>query len=804
MKNRPFKILIYTLVFCFNIKVICAEENQINFSAKNIETIENNKIIASNDVELTNNKNLFIKSENLTFDKKDEIYTLEDNVFLKDTINEIEIKSNKIIYEKKNNLFLSYGYTEIIKNKDYKFESTDIVFDRLNQIIFSQNKATFKDNDQNILELDGFRVKILENVLKSKYSKFIDKEKNIFEINNFKYNFKIDSFLGSDVKLNDNNLIKNDKNLIPRVKSNSIIHDNKNTVFKKAVYTNCKKRDGCPPWLLTAEEVSHDKTNKTINYKNTWLKFYDFPVMYFPKFFHPDPSVKRRSGFLTPVFSSEKNSGSYFNIPYFFAMAENKDFTFSPRIYDDNKVLYQGEYRHFTKNSENIIDASIKNNNLFLLDDNSTESHFFYKSKIDVKNNLFDFSDLKLQVQSTSSDNYLKTYDLKSPLIESQTTMLSKLTFEGSNENLDLLLSTEIYEDLSKKKDSDRYEYIFPNIEISKELETSMEGSLTLNNNGYFKQYDTNINESVLINNLSYKSLDKISASGFITNFEMLIKNFNSEANNSQKLKNETDTSLSGIYQLTTKLPMKKKGSKYNSSLTPIFVAKFNPIKSKNLRTNDNFVDYTNIYSINRIGSNETLESGQSFTLGSEYSIYDNENDNIEIFNFNLATSVRDKKNDDLPLKSSLNQKTSNIVGQMNLNTNKYFDLGYDFLIDNNIDQFNYHKIKSSFTINNFVSSFEFIEENNFIGKESFVSNETSLKLDENKDIKFKTRKNKKTDLTEYYNLIYQYKMDCLTAGIEYQKNYYNDESLKPNEKIFFSITIMPFENKINSPSINK
>ena len=46
--------------------------------------------------------------------------------------------------------------------------------------------------------------------------------------------------------------------------------------------------------------------------------------------------------------------------------------------------------------------------------------------------------------------------------------------------------------------------------------------------------------------------------------------------------------------------------------------------------------------------------------------------------------------------------------------------------------------------------------------------------------------------------------MDCLTAGIEYQKNYYNDESLKPNEKIFFSITIMPFENKINSPSINK
>ena len=64
-----------------------------------------------------------------------------------------------------------------------------------------------------------------------------------------------------------------------------------------------------------------------------------------------------------------------------------------------------------------------------------------------------------------------------------------------------------------------------------------------------------------------------------------------------------------------------------------------------------------------------------------------------------------------------------------------------------------------------------FIEENNDIGNESFIANETSLKIDANKNLKFKTRKNKKTDLTEYYNLIYQYKMDCLTAGIEYKKD---------------------------------
>ena len=61
--------------------------------------------------------------------------------------------------------------------------------------------------------------------------------------------------------------------------------------------------------------------------------------------------------------------------------------------------------------------------------------------------------------------------------------------------------------------------------------------------------------------------------------------------------------------------------------------------------------------------------------------------------------------------------------------------------------------------------------------------------------MKYRTRRNKKTDLTEYYNLIYEYKNDCLTAAIQYM-NYYSDKDLKPNEEIF-SISIVPFS-KIN------
>ena len=51
---------------------------------------------------------------------------------------------------------------------------------------------------------------------------------------------------------------------------------------------------------IISRKIRHNKSKKIIDYQNVWLKIYDIPVVYFPKFFHPDPTVKRQSGFLIP------------------------------------------------------------------------------------------------------------------------------------------------------------------------------------------------------------------------------------------------------------------------------------------------------------------------------------------------------------------------------------------------------------------------------------------------------------------------------------------------------------------------
>ena len=39
---------------------------------------------------------------------------------------------------------------------------------------------------------------------------------------------------------------------------------------------------------------------------------------------------------------------------------------------------------------------------------------------------------------------------------------------------------------------------------------------------------------------------------------------------------------------------------------------------------------------------------------------------------------------------------------------------------------------------------------------------------------------------------MYQYKNDCLAASIEYDKNFYNDNDVQPNENLVFKLTIIP------------
>ena len=549
------KLKIFFYIFFILLGLINnAKLNELNFEAKNIDTKNNELITASNEVIITDQSGNKIFADKLEIDSKNKIYTIYSNVVYKDYLNSITIKTNKIIFNELKNSFISVGLTEINKDDKYFINSSDILFNRNKNLLSSDKKTNLTDTLNNKIDVSKFDIFLDENKFVGHEAKMIDEELNIYNLEKIFYDFSQKKIFGKEININQNNKFLSEKMHLPRSKSRSLILEDDNLFLNKTVYTNCKKRDGCPPWIIQAEEMNHNKKMKRVNYKNATLKFYDVPVLYFPKFFHPDPNVDRQSGFLTPKFSGQ-NSKSYLNLPYFFAISKSSDFTFSPRFYENSQNLYQGEYRHITKNTNHIFDFSIKNSSPLLLDNNSSDTHLFYNSSLKTKFNFFDYSGINFKIQNVSDEKYLKTHNVKSPIIDSQSSLSSIIDFTGSNDDLEFSISSEVYEDLSKSNESDRYEFILPNFNLTKELSSNLEGLLEFNSLGYNKLYETNINEKVLVNNFSYKSLNKTSNLGFISNYQLNIKNFNAESKNSKKYKNKSENNIQGLLQYNSKIP---------------------------------------------------------------------------------------------------------------------------------------------------------------------------------------------------------------------------------------------------------
>ena len=123
---------------------------------------------------------------------------------------------------------------------------------------------------------------------------------------------------------------------------------------------------------------------------------------------------------------------------------------------------------------------------------------------------------------------------------------------------------------------------------------------------------------------------------------------------------------------------------------------------------------------------------------------------------------------------------------------NKNLNLNYEFSVNHDLDEFQYNAFGTTFSKNNFVTTFNYVEENGVIGSTNILENKTTFNFDEQNFITFRTRENRKIDLTEYYDLIYEYRNDCLTAGIKYNKTYYKDRDLEPTEDFMFSIKLVP------------
>jgi len=755
---------------------------------------------------------LEINSSNVKYNDKDKITVFTGNVNARDEKNN-KLFSEYAKYSKLDQIIETEGKTRIITSGGYEILSTNVIFNNEKKLIRSDYKTIITDKDGNKIYVDMFDYSTTNSIFFSKGKiKIIGINKNIYNFSEIYIDENKKKIIGTDIKafLNQESFTVNSSNE-PRFFANTVaLSENINT-FEKGIFTYCKNREGdkCPPWALQSKKIKHDLAKKIIYYENVVLKVYDFPIFFSPKFSHPDPTVKRMSGFLAPTLSNSTTVGTGFGVPYFWNIANDRDLTITPKLYFNENPLMLAEYKQDFKKSSLTIDAGYtqgykKQNNKKT---SGSRTHLFSNFITNFIDKDERNSDLEINLQKVSNDTYFKVYDINSTLVNKEEDVLensANLTYQ--NKDFFFGLNPSVYEDTSKRGNL-RYEYLLP-LNIEKNLmENEKYGFLDLDSHIKIRNFETNKKTNFLVNNFNWKSTKWLNKFGIENYFEGQVKTVNYEADKTEKYKNQTTNSeLNSALGYFAKLGLYKNdpANKTFHTLTPKFLLRYAPGHMRNIRDVSERFDYANLFDLNKTNELDVIEKGLSTSIGFEYKKNEiNKDSNIsnEIFSFSAGQVISEKENMDIPSSTSLDQKFSDVVGESKYKINDDVNLSYNFSLDQSYNSFNYNEVGSNFNFEKVKFNISYLQERNHVGSQEFVKSGVDLKLGNSTELNFSTKRNFLTNSSEFYNLSYNYVNDCLKAGLAYRREFYTDKDIEPSNTLMFTISIIPFA-QLNSPSL--
>ena len=659
--------------------------------------------------------------------------------------------------------------------------------------IFLVNNAISNENDNEII-INADEILILDNGNKIKASGDIKIKTSEFDStsDNSTYNKELNQIKSSGniiIKDNLNNYyyfdyLTTDKNFETALGSNVKVRtsDNARIVGKSfsrqksnfnqinnASYTPCLTENylikNCPGWKLDAKKVIHDTEKKTIYYENTVLSILNIPILYTPFFSHPDPSVKKKSGILMPIITSDNTLGTTLSVPLFYNIANNYDVTITPTIQTKADDYYSLNYRHLTENHMFNLESSISSNE----SNTGTKNHIFIDGN--VKN---PYGKFEYKIQTSNNDTYLRKNQ-----INDLTILRSGLSFTKEMQNSYLDFKSHSYKHLNNIPNQ-KWEYIYPSI-----------------NYNVYNYNDPFLNKNWEVKNafLNYRDIDKNYkqeiSSEIISNNTIVLKNvglrFENVLQNRVIYYNDTENDFNQVRvfpQLSSKIsfPLIKNDSKKSQILEPVLMPIIAPY---NNYRNDQNVSNSNIFSLNRETSLSQWESGPRLNYGLNWLV---SYDDLAI-NTNVGQSLKLNKESNESKEEKSDYFITNIIDFKSfgyIKTDLTIDSENIYLKDNNIN--------TSINIGNIKFGFDYdYESNNRIKTSEQISIGTKVNLRKDTNFIASIRKNLITEKSIGNAVGLHYENDCLAINFDYFKDFTAVGDIKDSHGFSFTITLKPF-----------
>lgn len=243
--------------------------------------------------------------------------------------------------------------------------------------------------------------------------------------------------------------------------------DGRRNEMSRVVFSPCRlcpeNPERAPLWQIRARRVVHDQENQDLSYRDAVMEIFGLPIFYLPWFTHPDPTVRRRTGLLTPVIGSESTLGQTLRVPYFVVIDRDKDATITPLITTRARAALFGEYRHRFPGGGFITDGSItyvRRTDVYdqLQSGDEWRGHLFGRLRYDIDNNWRTGFDAGYVTDKT----YLRRYN-----IYHQDTLASTAFTEGFFDRNYARVRLMYFRTLRQAEEQERLPFALPLAEYS-------------------------------------------------------------------------------------------------------------------------------------------------------------------------------------------------------------------------------------------------------------------------------------------------------------------------------------------------
>ena len=728
--------------------------------------------------------------------------------------------ADKIIYSQDNNIIEAIGNVVAKNQNGQKISSDRIIYDKKSQILKSSINSKYFDSKNQVLSAESFNYDLNNKVITAQNDvKFEDKFKNIYHFSKVIFDDEFKEILGYNLKakLNKDKLRTNDKFsefIEPTLTGKEVLIKDDITIIKDGKFTSCKstnEKEGCPFWNLNSSLIIHNKEKKEITYKNSYLDLNKVPALFTPYFSHPDPTVKRKEGFLAPTFSSlGKNIGSTIKIPYFYPISESVDFTIAPVYYAKQHPLFLGEYREKFKNGDFSLEGGITQGYKTINKEQTdgSRSHLYGNLFLNFKDVILDQSEFSAKLQQVNNPTYLQVNKINSTLDnfkknlikETDSNLINEIYFNSYGSNESLNFKSAAYKNISITKSSDKYSYILPEINYTKY--NLLSNNLNFLSNFKHLNSNTNQNKSVLFNKLGHATQENYNTNlGIGYKFITEINNYNYNSDYAAP-KKDLNSQIDPIIGFDTTLPFAKISKESEQFLTPRILTRYSPGRMADGKSNNLTLNTDNLFAINRMNSEELIEKNLSLNIGIDWAWKEKNNINSKETMITIGQVIKFEDDPKMPVTSSLQNRNSDLVTKVNYLDPKNLNIKLKNTIDKNLNNAYYNDLNITTFTEKGQININYYEKNRHIGNEEFLKANLINNITDNTTLKIESSRNLKENFTNYHKLQLEYENECIRYGFYLQRNYYSNNDFKPINSIFLGVTLLPFGENFTTSNV--